>query len=796
MKYGFSCVVIFLFMSTLLAYVSFSQAWRMNCGGVDYMTLDGDLFEGDRAYVAGDFGYVGGTARTYGNEIIGTLDDPLYQSIRFNVDPFSYVYDNVSPGDYTIIIHFVEPIDSTIGGRLINVTVEGNLLIENLDVFGETGGLWIAHTETLFVDISDGQLNLDFTQGEGSAAIVCAISVASGPPPGVTTFQDVSVPVGILPIHDLDNTCSPPLGSGSAWSDYDNDGDLDFYVTNNGGASRLYRNQGDTDGDGLPDFIDFAALAGVRDVNGIGHSCVFIDYDNDGDQDLFKTNQGGNVLFQNRLIDGGGPVFLDVTTAAGLRDDGRAVTSAWSDFNLDGFLDVYLAKHFNCMPSDTSTEDRLYMNNGNGSFTDVSVFLCPSGIPPCTQTTGGLGSCPGWFDYDNDGDSDLYLVNDILDGSWPGNILWRNDGEDGYGGWIFTDVSSASGTDQTVNGMGLGIGDYDNDGYFDLAFSNVGPNTLLRNNGDGTFANVTATAGVVRDSTPNGDESVTWGTCFFDYDNDGNLDLFMVAGNIDDVPIDQPDAFFRNNGDGTFTDYSSNTGLADPFRGRSASMVDFDLDGFVDVFVGNYGEAPHLFHNNSGAYGNPNHWLAVTVQGARSNRDGIGTRITATTPDGMSQIREITTGPTHGGGDCRAAYFGLGGNTTADITILWPMGDTVVIAAVAADQQLQVTESATGVDEPVGFVNRYELFHNYPNPFNPSTTIRYSLKEDAYVSLKVFNMLGQEVKTLVNNFQTAGPKQVEWDGRNERGTSVATGMYVYRMKAGDFVRSNKMILSK
>jgi hypothetical protein len=779
-----------------LTGICFSQEWRINCGGLDYVTLAGELYEADRAYVPGDFGYVGGTPRTYLNEVIGTLDDPLYQSIRFNVNPFGYIFDNIPSADYTIIIHFVEPVDSVIGGRLINVAVEGELLIENLDVFAESGGLWTAHTETLYVDITDGQLNLDVTQGEGSAAIICAISVFDGPPPGVMTFQNVADAVGLLPSHDLDGTCSPQLGSGSAWADYDNDGDLDIYVTNNGGASRLYRNQGDTDGDGIPDFIDFASLAGVRDPNGISHSAVFIDYDNDGDQDLFKTNQGGNVLYQNRLIDGGGATFLDVTTTSGLRDDGRTITSAWADYNMDGFLDVYLAKHFNCLPSDTSTQDRLYVNNGDGTFSDNSVFLCPAGIPPCPQVDSRLGSTAGWFDFDNDGDLDLYLVSDVLDGSWAGNVLWRNDGPDGYGGWIFTDISTEAGVDQAVSGMGLGIGDYDNDGYLDLAFSNVGANVLLHNNGDGTFSNVTAVAGVARDTTPAGDQSVTWGTNFFDHDNDGNLDLFFVAGNVDDVPIDQPDAFFRNNGDGTFTDLSISSGLGDPSRGRNASTADLDFDGFVDVFVGNYGEAPKLYRNNSSFYGNPNHWLQVTVQGSRSNRDGIGTRITATTPDGVSQIREITSGPTHGGGDYRAAYFGLDSNTTCDLTIRLPMGDTLVMAGVAADQVLHVIESATSVDDHDQITNRFELFSNFPNPFNPSTTIRYSLGRETEVSLKVYTLLGQEVRTLVNSVQAAGQKAVEWDGRNEKGNPVASGIYIYRMKAGDFMWSSRMILLK
>jgi hypothetical protein len=334
------------------------------------------------------------------------------------------------------------------------------------------------------------------------------------------------------------------------------------------------------------------------------------------------------------------------------------------------------------------------MSNGDGTFTNVSHLLCPGGVTPCTQILG-LAFSPGWFDYDNDDDIDLYLVNDILDNTWPVNVLWRNDGPDGSGGWIFTDVSEPSGANTSVNGMGLGIGDYNNDGQLDLAFSNVGPNYLLENNGDGTFTDVSDAAGIVRDTLPGGISSITWGTAFFDHDNDGWLDLFFVAGKISAVFEEQPDAFFKNNGDGTFTDYSIASGLDDPARGRSASMVDFDDDGFVDLYVGNYWDAPRLYRNQSPTQGNANHWLTVTVEGTISNRDAIGARVTATTLDGMTQIREITSGPTHGGGDYRAAYFGLGTNTLAHIVVRWPNGLVEDFGDVPVNQKIHLVEGSS-----------------------------------------------------------------------------------------------------
>jgi hypothetical protein len=192
---------------------------------------------------------------------------------------------------------------------------------------------------------------------------------------------------------------------------------------------------------------------------------------------------------------------------------------------------------------------------------------------------------------------------------------------------------------------------------------------LLHNEGDGTFADVSVSSGVSETLT-----SGTWGTAFFDYDNNGYLDLFYVGGNVGNAdPVD--DFFLVNNSDGTFSDFSAGSGLNDPGRGRSASMADFDGDGFVDLFVGNYGQTPSLFHNDTTTEdNNSNNWMAITLEGTDSNRDAIGARVAITTPNGITQIREITSGPTHGGGDQRVALFGIGHHMSATVEITWPTG--------------------------------------------------------------------------------------------------------------------------
>jgi hypothetical protein len=622
-----------------------------------------------------------------------------------------------------------------------------------------------------------------------SCLLLLAVTTASSQ----TYFRNVMVETGMNFDHILDGTCpNPPIGIGSAWADYDNDGDLDFYITNKGAPSVLFRNEGDTNADGIPDFIDVAASLGVDEAGQSTHSVVFIDYDNDGDQDLYITHWGGNTLYQNRLMETGSVAFLDVTATAGVGNADRAITAAWADYDADGYLDLYLAKHFDCMPNIRESRDALYKNNGDGTFTNVSQYLCSDGSLTCDQLNLSHAFTAGWFDFDNDNDLDLYIASDVVAAGYP-NILWRNDGPDGSGGWLFTDISFESGADYSINCMGLGIGDYDNDGFYDLAFSHSEGGYLLRNDGNGvSFTDVSIPAGVRRTHTPNGDIAVTWGTVFFDYDNDQWLDLFYVNGNIGSNPTPQPDAMFQNNQNGTFLDISAISGLDDDRRGRSASICDFDQDGFVDLFIGNYGWPTCLFRNDMGyTMGNTNKWLAFTAEGDVTNRDGIGARFYVTTPDGITQMRDITSGPTVGGGDHKAAYFGLGQHATAEVSVRWPTGVVQDLGTIAANQRLHIVEGVTSVDEEETIASQYKLSQNYPNPFNPTTSIRYSVPTGSDVTLKVYDALGREVATLVDGFVPAGNHQVTLDA-----ASLASGMYVYRMTTGTFTESRKLVVMK
>jgi hypothetical protein len=590
----------------------------------------------------------------------------------------------------------------------------------------------------------------------------------------------------------LDGTCpGPPIGSGSAWADYDNDGDIDLYVTNHGGPSRLYRNDGDQTGDDLPDFTNVASILGVDEPDEVTLSAVFIDYDNDGDQDLYITHWGGNTLYQNQLMDEGVAWFLDVTSIAGVADADRCLTASWADYDRDGWLDLYLAKHFDCMPNIRDSRDALFKNNGDGTFTNVSQYLCNDGTLTCDQLNDSHASMGAWFDYDNDGDPDLYIADDVVAAGYP-NILWRNDGPDGAGGWVFTDVSAESYTDYSINCQGVGVGDYDNDGFLDFALAHALGGFLLRNLGDGTFDDVSDEAGVRRLYTPGGAIATTRGPSFFDYDNDQWLDLSYICGMISAVPTPQPNALFRNNHDGTFDDVSDETGVDDPGRGRNSHACDFDQDGFVDFLVGNFGQQVLLYRNQGWEQGNTNHWLIIAAEGAgagATNRDAVGVRFFLETPDGITQIREISTGQTHGGGDYRAVYFGLGPNTSGNLSVRWTTGVTENLGTVTADQHLHVVETVTSVSENDLVPDRYELFQNYPNPFNPTTTFSFAIRSSVFAHLSVYDMLGRRVATLVNERLSPGSYKKEWDARG-----MPSGVYFYRLTTTDFVQTKKLAL--
>jgi enediyne biosynthesis protein E4 len=432
------------------------------------------------------------------------------------------------------------------------------------------------------------------------------------------------------------------------------------------------------------------------------------DYDNDGFDDLFITYYGHNVLYRNN----GNGTFTDVTEKAGLREDPVRYASGctWVDYDRDGKLDLFVAYYLdttleklpkpgenadcrwkgvpvNCGPRGLPTGFvRLYRNNGDGTFTDVSK---PSGM---AAAAGAYPMTAVAADYDNDGWPDIYVACDSTP-SW----LFRNqhDGTFRQEGLERGVALSEDGLEQA--GMGVAVGDYDLDGNLDIFKTHFSDDTnvLYRNDGKGYFNDVTIRAGLGVET-----RYIGWGTGMVDLDNDGFPDLFVVTGSVypeveralPAYPFRTPRLVFRNLGDGRFEELidEAGPGVAAPHPSRGCAFGDFDNDGDLDVLVMNMNEPPSLLRNDVTGGG---HWLKVLLVGVRSSRSAIGARVLVRY-GGRTQAQEVSAQSSFYSANDRRLHFGLGPAASADLTIVWPSGVTEKIGSVDADHLVVVREGA------------------------------------------------------------------------------------------------------
>ena len=555
------------------------------------------------------------------------------------------------------------------------------------------------------------------------AILAFAIFMLTAMTLNAVTFTDVTSEAGIDFQHSSGTRSSllpEDMGSGAGFADIDNDGDIDLYVvnipgpftqdggSNKGNANALYRNNGDGT------FTNITRAAGVGH-QGYGMGCVFADYDGDADLDLYLTNYGANVLYRNN----GNSTFTDVTEIAGVNCELWSTGAAFADVDGDTDLDLYVCNYVTydleeleqmkeeslqsgkpvpsaLNPHVFEPEDNVfYRNNGDGTFTDATA---ETGV----AATGGRSMQAVFSDFDNDNDLDLYVANDTST-----NHVYRNNGNG-----TFADVSAESWAADFRGSMGLTAGDYDADGDIDLFMSHWvdEENALYRNlfKEDGIaerirFVDESYTALLAEESI----KQIGWGTALFDYDNDGDLDIFVTNGSTfqelkqPEVLIPQPDALFRNDGDGVFTDVSKNTGIAAlPLRvGRGATFGDYDNDGDVDIFIVNNHAPPTLLRNESivGArlprpYTGRNNWLHVKLIGAGANRDAIGAKIQVKTAD-RTQIREIYAGDSYMSFSSLVAEFGVGNASRIEtLQITWQNGDTQTRHNIPVNQRIQIRQ--------------------------------------------------------------------------------------------------------
>lgn len=538
-----------------------------------------------------------------------------------------------------------------------------------------------------------------------SPVIVLLLSVSAH---GQVTFNEVLPKTsGISWVHV--NGHSPErhlpetVGAGCAFFDYDNDGWMDVYLVNSGPSdffsptttlkNALYRNNHNGT---FTDVTDKAGVAGG--IYGMGAAAA--DYDGDGSIDLYVTGYGRNILYRNN----GNGTFTDVTQKSGTATSGWSTSAVWFDYDNDGKLDLFVSSfiHYDrtlnvlctddvsrtyyCIPRPyKSRPSYLFHNNGNGTFTDVSK---DSGIAGTPGKSFGVVAT----DLNNDGRMDLFVANDTLP-----NYLFINKGNGKFeeSGLAAGVAFSAAGKPRS--GMGVDAVDYDNDGWQDLFVANIEQEffSLYHNQKDLTFTDEPGEIG------PATQFSSGWGLRFFDYDNDGNSDLFLVNGHPDDfiemrnprVKYREQLLLFRNNGK-RFVNASEQAGpvFAKHFSGRGMATGDFDNDGDLDVLISNNGEPPVLLVNEGG---NRNNWIGLELVAKQSNPAAVGAVISWQAGT-LKRTRLKTSGGSYLSSHDPREVLGLGAATKVDfVEVRWPSGKVDRLVNPAINRYVKVVEGSS-----------------------------------------------------------------------------------------------------
>lgn len=551
------------------------------------------------------------------------------------------------------------------------------------------------------------------------ASALIAASLAATP----AIFEEVAARVGLDFVYDNgaggEHYILEVMGAGGALVDYDNDGDLDVFLLQGQplvpGAPpsekthRLYRNE--LVPSGTLRFTDVTAGSGLG-VKGYGMGVASGDYDNDGDLDLYVTAFDRNALFRNN----GDGTFTDVTDAAGVHDDRWSTSAAFLDYDRDGYLDLFVANYLDftvagnkqcfdpagtpdyCSPNAYEpVGDRLFRNLGNGRFEDVTQS---AGI--ARADGAGLGVSIG--DYNGDGWLDIYVANDATP-----NQLWLNE-RDG----TFVDEGPLSGSALNAAGnpegsMGIASGDYDGDGDEDLFVTNIIGETfvLYRNDGTGSFDDVRVQAGLAAPTAPFTGFGVDW----FDYDNDGWLDLFITNGAVniveklrhDPVPYRMPDLLFRNLGNGRFEDVTTQAGpaLQRPEVGRGAAFGDIDNDGDIDILVNKNDGPVRLLLNQ---VGNRASWLQLDLRQPEGNRFAIGALVTVERSGLPALKRRVRTDGSYLVAQDTRVHFGLGTHSgPVTVVVDWPDGAAERWTIEKVNQRITLTRGrGSAVTAPAG----------------------------------------------------------------------------------------------
>ncbi|MCI0696356.1 FG-GAP-like repeat-containing protein [candidate division KSB1 bacterium] len=572
--------------------------------------------------------------------------------------------------------------------------------------------------------------------------------------------------------------------NGVAVADYDRDGDLDVYFVANqqynaddaSTWNRFFRNEGNGT------FTDVTAVTGVisrvagQPFNEMGYKfgAAWGDYDNDSYPDIFLTNYGLNELYHNQ----GDGTFANVTQAAGVGGEaGRSHSSAvWWDYDLDGDLDLYV--------SAWRGANTMYENNGNGTFTDV------------TQQSGLINKLATWtsipLDANNDGLPDLYVVDDFK----APNKFFLN-----LGNKTFREATQEFGLISPGNGMGVSVGDYNNDGFFDIYVTNISglavfdneTNPLFTNTGQGRFVDRAAEMGVAI-------AGWGWGNEFFDCDHDGDLDLYAVNGfDFNGRAADTSNFFFENimeTGTILFKNISAQCGAGGWADGLGLVVFDYDNDGDLDLLVSNSKQEPYLYENRS----HTQNWLKIQLEGTISNRNAFGA-VVKLTAGGKNYYRQHD-GVSFLGQSIKPLHFGLAeAPMIEEIAVRWPNGNEETVVNVAANQTIKIKEGqgmVTGVKQSAASVmpDEFQLLGNFPNPFNNNTAIKFNLGQPGEIKVVITDVVGREIRTIHTGFSTSGTHVTHWNATDDNGEPVGSGLYFYKVFFQSYSRAGKILYLK
>lgn len=490
-------------------------------------------------------------------------------------------------------------------------------------------------------------------------------------------FQERAVEKGLTANYGISND-----GGGISFHDFNLDGWDDVTLTSQSGQPvQFFQNN---NGQFTPVTFNFT------DGNFRTKQALWVDFDNDGDKDLFVTSDTGlNKLYQND----GNMNLTDISVLAGFFGFNLLTTGAtWGDYDNDGYLDVFLTR----FDYNYGQTNRLYHNNGDATFTDVTAS---SGIGEVS--TLGFGAT--FFDFNNDGWQDIYVITDRVIHS---NILYKNNGDG-----TFTDVSVTSGTNVTMDAMSVTVEDFNNDGWLDIYITNTDSsesvplgNALLINNGDETFTNLASQVGVTFDS-------YGWGALFLDADLDTYNDIYVSGFYTDTQPSFLPSAFYHNQGNDTCVIPTGIGFEGDNLVSYSNALGDYNNDGLPDMVVMNNDANVFLWENQTIT---PYNYLNIKLEGTISNRDGIGARIEVLS-NGKLQYRAVLCGEGYLGQNSSSEFIGIGSANTVDyVKVTWPSGLVDIIYNVTANQTLTVQEGSALMVQESTFKN----ITLYPNPNN------------------------------------------------------------------------------